>query len=309
MTRETLIRTIQKAAHVLPAALFAAALYIVHTQLQAHDLRHILASLHALPMRTVGAAVALTVLNYLVLAGYDWLALRFTGYGQVPLPKMIAAAMLGYAISNNTGHAWAAGGSIRYRFYSKWGVLGWDILKISLFQTVSYLLGALSLGLVGGLLLPHYLARATEEPPAIHWVTLICSAALLAYWSAVLLWRKPLKIKDFELYLPSPAMTLAQTLVSSVDIVLSSLVLWVLLDKADMGFGAFVVMFIVAQVVGVISQVPGGIGVFESAFLWLTSAIATSSQHWALAGALLLSGPFITSCRCCWPGSACWATK
>ena len=35
--------------------------------------------------------------------------------------------------------------TIGYRFYSKWGVPGWDILKISLFQTITYLLGALSL--------------------------------------------------------------------------------------------------------------------------------------------------------------------
>ena len=289
MTRETLSLFTQRITHLLPVALFACALYIVHNQLKVHHLSDILSSLQSIPMRIVFAAFVLTVINYLVLAGYDWLALRFTGHKQIPLPKMIAAALLSYAISNNTGHAWAAGGSIRYRFYSKWGVPGWDILKISLFQTVTYLLGALSLGLVGSLLLPHYLSNTVREPQAIHWVTLICAAALLVYWGAVGFWRKPLLIKGFELYLPSLTMAFWQTLVASIDVVLSSLVLWVLLlGKVDISFGAFVVVFVVAQVMGVISQVPGGIGVFESAFLWLMSDIEATDQHLVLIGALLL---------------------
>ncbi|MGZ5059387.1 MAG: bifunctional lysylphosphatidylglycerol flippase/synthetase MprF [Methylobacter sp.] len=289
MTREILSQFTQKISHWLPVVLFACALYIVHNQVKVHDLNDILLALQTMPIRIIFAALALTVINYLVLAGYDWLALRFTGHTQIPLPKMISAALLSYAISNNTGHAWAAGGSVRYRFYSKWGVPGWDILKISLFQTITYLLGALTLGLVGSLLLPHYLSKTVQEPQAIHWVSLICAASLLVYWTAVFLWRKPLLIKGFELYLPSPSMAFWQTLVSSIDVVLSSLVLWVmLLGKVDIDFGAFVVVFVVAQVVGVISQVPGGIGVFESAFLWLMSSIEASDQHLVLIGALLL---------------------
>ncbi|MGH8548999.1 MAG: lysylphosphatidylglycerol synthase domain-containing protein [Methylococcales bacterium] len=289
MSRETLSRITQKAAPLMPLVLFGCALYIVHQELKAHDLRDILSSMHTMSMRIALAALALTVMNYLVLAGYDWLALRFTGHGQIPLPKMIAASLLSYAISNNTGHAWAAGGSIRYRFYSKWGVPGWDIIKISFFQAITYLLGALSLGFIGSLLLPYYLSSGVQEPQSIHWVSLVCAASLLVYWGAVWLWRKPLLIKGFELYLPSPAMTFWQTLVSSIDVVLSALVLWVLLaGKVDFGFGASLVVFVVAQVVGVLSQVPGGIGVFESAFVWLMSDIEVTEQHLILIGALLL---------------------
>ncbi|MGZ5026699.1 MAG: hypothetical protein ACXV9T_05940 [Methylobacter sp.] len=113
---ETLSRFIQKTIQLLPLALFACALYIVHNEIKAHDLSDILSSLQAMPVRTVFSAFALTVINYLVLAGYDWLALRFTGYSRIPLSKIVAPALLGYAISNNTGHAWAAGGSVRYRF-------------------------------------------------------------------------------------------------------------------------------------------------------------------------------------------------
>ena len=289
MTREILTRSLQKIAQWLPVILFACALYIVHKQIKVHDLSDILSRLESIPIKIIIAAVFLTVINYLVLSAYDWLALRYTGHGNIPVPKMIAAALLSYAISNNTGHAWAAGGSIRYRFYSKWGVPGWDVLKISLFQAITYLLGALSLGLVGSLLLPHYLSGTVKVPSAIHWVSLVCLGSLLVYWGAVWFWRKPLLIKGFEVSLPSPTMAFWQTVVSSIDVVLSSLVLWVLLlGKIDIDFGAFIVVFVVAQVVGVLSQVPGGIGVFESAFLWLMSDIEATDQHLVLIGALLL---------------------
>ncbi len=282
-------RLLQKVVHLLPILLFGCALYIVHKQIQVHDLSDILLHLEAMPMRIVLASVLLTILNYIVLAAYDWLALRYTGHKNITIPKMMAAALLSYAISNNTGHAWAAGGSIRYRFYSKWGVPGWDILKISLFQTLTYLLGALTLGLVGSLLLPYYLSSTTQVPEAIHWVSFVCLAALVGYWGAVALWRKPILLKGFELSLPSLSMAAWQTVISSLDVVLSSLVLWVLLlNKIDIDFGAFVVVFVVAQVVGVLSQVPGGIGVFESAFLWLMSDIQSTDHHLILVGALLL---------------------
>ncbi len=282
-------RLLQKVVHLLPILLFGCALYIVHKQIQVHDLSDILLHLEAMPMRIVLASVLLTILNYIVLAAYDWLALRYTGHKNITIPKMMAAALLSYAISNNTGHAWAAGGSIRYRFYSKWGVPGWDILKISLFQTLTYLLGALTLGLVGSLLLPYYLSSTTQVPEAIQWVSFVCLAALVGYWGAVALWRKPILLKGFELSLPSLSMAAWQTVISSLDVVLSSLVLWVLLlNKIDIDFGAFVVVFVVAQVVGVLSQVPGGIGVFESAFLWLMSDIQSTDHHLILVGALLL---------------------
>ena len=289
MNLEKFSKLLQKSAYLFPFLIFAGALYVVHQQLQSQSIHHIIASLHATSTAMMAAAAVLTIVNYLVLAGYDWLALRFTGHSNIPLPKIVGVALLSYAISNNTGHAWAAGGSVRYRFYSKWGVPGWDILKISLFQTITYLLGAITLGLIGSLLLPAFLQHNQQPPETIRWVSIICALALTVYWGAVILWRKPIIIKGIALNLPSVSMTTAQTLVSCLDVVLSSLVLWVLLlGKVSIGFETFLVIFVVAQVLGVISQVPGGIGVFESAFLWLLDSVEAKDQHLGLISALLL---------------------
>lgn len=278
-----------KISHYLPMLLLIGAVSMVYCQLNTDDLNNILSSLQDTSLRAIVTALAFTAINYLLLAGYDWLALRFTGHQHIPLSKILPTAVLSYAISNNTGHAWAAGGSIRYRFYTQFAIPGWDILKISLFETMTYLIGAVSLGLIGSLLFPYYVPSGVAIPSAIHWVSVICATILIGYWCAIGLWRKPLKLNAFEMYLPTLRMTLAQTLLASVDILLSALVLWVLLaDNINLDFGAFLAIFVLAQVLGFVSQVPGGIGVFESVLLWLMADIQATDQHLIVLGALLL---------------------
>ncbi|MBI5592484.1 MAG: bifunctional lysylphosphatidylglycerol flippase/synthetase MprF [Deltaproteobacteria bacterium] len=290
MKRESVLIYIQKAAHLLPLFLFGLALFIVHNELKTHHIDHILLSVKGVPVRILAAAVALTASNYIVLAGYDILALRYTGHEQIPVLKILAASLISYSISNNTGHAWAAGGSVRYRFYSAWGIPGWDVLKISLFLTITYFLGILTLGLFSSLLLPRYLLHPIKNPQMIHGLTAICALSLGGYWAAVFFWRKPLIIKGLEFRLPSIGITFGQTLIAAIDVILSSLVLWVFLSsRVETSFTAFLLIFVLAQVSGVISQIPGGIGIFESAFLWLMSAIQSPHHHHpSLIGALLL---------------------
>lgn len=274
----------------LPLALCVCALHIVYNECKTQDLSALWVSLNTTPFLGILAAISLTAVNYLILALYDCLALRYSGHHQIPIAKIAPAAMLGYAISNNTGYAWAAGGSIRFRFYAKWGVLGWDMLRISLFETVTYLLGAFSLGLLGSLILPHYLlTNPNQDSQLLHVVSLTCTAFLIIYWGAIWGWRKPMCIKGVVINLPSLRMAACQTLIASIDIIVSAFVLWALLpEQTPIHFGIFLIVFVVAQALGFVSQVPGGLGVFESAFLWLMSDIAGSDQHLALMGALLL---------------------
>lgn len=291
MKRESSLIYFQKAANFLPLLLFCLALFLVHNELKSHHIHHIIHSIRSVPLGILSAAILLTVINYIVLAGYDILALRYTGHSRIPAAKVLAASLISYSISNNTGHAWASGGSVRYRFYSAWGVPGWDVLKISLFLTITYFLGILTLGWFSSLLLPGFVVHPVKNPDMIRGLTAVCSLPLAAYWMAVLFWKKPLILKGLEFRLPSARMTAAQTLIAAVDVVLSSLVLWVFLaGRTDMGFTVFLLVFVLAQVTGVVSQVPGGIGVFESAFLWMMSAIQPPHphHHLSLIGALFL---------------------
>lgn len=287
-TRPPRVGIIHKAAHFLPLILFALALAVVHHEIRLHPLTEIKGAIGRIPVASLLAAAGLTAVNYLALAGYDLLALRYAGH-RLPLRKVILASLIGYAISNNTGHSWASGGSVRYRFYTSWGLPGWDVLKISAFLGITYILGVLTLGLAGILLMPADMRGGIENPQILPVLTAICALSLLAYWALVLFYRKPLVLGNATLSLPGPAMTLAQTLVSSIDLLLAALILWVLLPGGSgMGFETFLVIYVVAQVAGLLSQVPGGIGVFEGAFLWLAGATVPDDMHLALIGALAL---------------------
>ena len=60
-------------------AVFAAALYVLHHELAQVHLREVMASFRAIPVSAFALAVALTVLSYAVLAGYDCIGLRYAG--------------------------------------------------------------------------------------------------------------------------------------------------------------------------------------------------------------------------------------
>ena len=73
------------------------------------------------PAWHIAAAALLTLLNYAILVGYDWFAVRWVGEKDLPLRKIALASFTGYAFSYNFG-ATLFGTSIRYRLYSAWGV-------------------------------------------------------------------------------------------------------------------------------------------------------------------------------------------
>lgn len=282
------IATLRHALRWAPAILFAAALVAIHTELQGHHYADLSESWRSVPRATLAIAVLLTVANYTVLVGYDWLALRFCGHRDVPFRRILLTSFVGFGISNNTGHAWASGGSIRYRFYSDVGVPGWDVAKISLFLALTYVVGVLTLGTAGTIVA----AESMRGIPRLqHVVRLMmgCGAVgLLGYWGAAFFWRKPFRVLGAEVTFPSPLLALSQTVLSSLDIVLASLVLWVFIESVPgLTFPVFLTIYSVALLAALISQVPGGIGVFEGAFLWLAGPLFNAAHPTLVAGLVL----------------------
>ena len=79
---------------------------------------------------------------------------------------------------------------------------------------------------------------------------------------------------------------MAQIAVAVVDWVVAASVLYVLLPpRAELSFLPFVALFVVAQLAGVSSHVPGGLGVFETVVLFASSGHAPAPD---IVGALLV---------------------
>ena len=97
--------------------------------------------------------------------------------------------------------------------------------------------------------------------------------AVGAYLFAAAFVRAPLRLGDWEFSLPTPGLALAQVAVSCVDWVLAGAVLYALLPLHAPGltFTVFLGPFLLAQIVGLISHVPAGVGVFDALFVTLMS--------------------------------------
>lgn len=267
--------------HALPVvialALFVAALEVLRVELAAHTWHELTADVLRTPGRQLAEALALTALNYLALTGYDLLAFAYIGKRLAP-SRIAAASFLAYAISNNVGFAMLSGASVRYRFYTRWGVSAEELSRIVFSYSVTFWSGLLLLGGVSLL--------ASPVPPVaglpggtVLWplgVLLVLSAP--AYVTATAVRRAPLRIRSYELPLPTPAIAAGQVLISCADWALAGAVLYALLPSPDPGFLPFLAKFLLAVLLGMASHVPGGIGVFEGLMLLLLKDRYTAGE-------------------------------
>ena len=252
--------------------LFLLALWALHQELQAHRYHDIVVSLRRLPASSILWALAFTGLNYLVLTGYDVLALRYIrrslAYGRIFL-----ASFVGYAFSNNVGLSAIAGSGVRFRLYSAWGLSAFDIAKVVVFYSVTFWIGLLGLGGATFVLEPMAVPAQFHIPMG---TTLPLGCLLLlvlaAYLAAATLIRTPFALKGREVELPSPGMALLQIAVSAADWALAGAVLYALLPGGgQLSFPGFLGVFLLGQLAGVVSHIPGGLGVFEGVLLTLLS--------------------------------------
>ena len=139
------------------------------------------------------------------------------------------------------------------------------------FSGFTYLVACFFLIILGYFLTPdHAFGEGSISHLTTLTVTIISAIGLLIYFGASLFYKKSIIIKDIEFKIPSLKMALAQVFIGGADILLASLVLYFsLIPFMDIPFDVFIGVFIIAQVLGVFSQVPGGLGVFEGLFLYI----------------------------------------
>jgi phosphatidylglycerol lysyltransferase len=265
--------------------LFLAALWILHHELQEYHYHDIVHHVEELPPHCVFLALILTILDYLVLTGYDTLALRYLKH-PLAYSKIAFASFLGYAFSHTLGFSLVSGAPIRYRLYSAWGLSAVEITNVVVFGILTFWLGLFS---VGGLM---FLLEPLEIPATLHlpFVSVRPFGVLFlllvgGYVVASAVRKKPLTIREWELPLPSLGLSLVQLGVACLDWALAGSVLYVLLPPtAHLSYPGFLGIFLLAQVTGVVSQVPGGLGVFETVAILFLSPIFPAS---AILGSLL----------------------
>ena len=94
---------------------------------------------HDITGSDVAWAVGLTVLNYVIMFGYDWLAIRYLRH-PLPAKKVMLASFVGNAASLNFGSL-LGGTSVRFRFYALWKFTPLEILQLIVILGLTFWLG------------------------------------------------------------------------------------------------------------------------------------------------------------------------
>ena len=261
------------ATPLIGATLLSAAGLVLVRECHQLGFTSVRASFGQIPGSSIAVAGLLTALSYLVLTLHDGLACN---YARVTLRRtqIGLASFVGYAVSNNVGFAVLSGTIARYRFYRRWGLTTSDLSRVVVFYTTTFWIG---LGVLGGLGL-------TLHPPstlaASRWIVqamgVVGLGSVVIYLGTCFFWRRPLQIARWTLPRPEPHVAVAQLAVSTLDWVLCTAVLWVLLPAPRPPLLLLAGVFTLSQLAGLVSHVPGGLGVFEgSVVLLLRSSIAT----------------------------------
>jgi phosphatidylglycerol lysyltransferase len=266
---------------ILPAlaglVLFLAALEVLRIELRTVSVAELTADIMRVPRGQLPLAIALTALSYLLLTGYDFVAFVYIGK-TLPRMRVMVTSFLAYAIANNISFAMLSGASVRYRFYSRWGVTGDELSRIVFSYSVTFWLGLFALGGLSLIVMP--LQMSAQLPAgglaiAAGWLLILIPPAYLA---ATVLRRTPLRIWHLALTLPAPRVAVAQLTLSVLDWALAGAVLYVLLPPSALSFLPFMAVFLISILLGMASHVPGGLGVFEGLMVLFLKPYLDSSQ-------------------------------
>ncbi len=251
----------------LGAVLFAAGIYALYHALKPVHASEVIAQIKATPWSTLLAAGGATILGYMALIGYDWSALRYLGK-KVPLRIVAIGGFLGYSFGNTIGVSVLSGGAVRYRVYSAFGLNTFEVASVSTFVALAFGFGITIIGLLALAIHPHALVGVLPlSPQTVQiWAT-VGAAAVTAFLTWLSVTGKTLKIRKFELSAPTPGILYGQLGFTLADTTMAALTLYFLLPAGAPDFPTFVALFAAALMAGVLSHVPGGVGVFEGVIL------------------------------------------
>ena len=272
--------------YVVGAAMFGIAVWVLRGALHRYGIADLHAEIAALTGRQIVLAVTFTALSFLALVGYEWSALGLVGK-RMPFGHLCLASFTTQSVAHSTGFAFVIGATLRYHFYSDRGLGIADVAKVQMYFTATFTLGVATLAGAVMLIEPGRLAEATGLPP-LAWR--LAAAAALLLVSGYVIWggffHRPLRWRGRELVLPNAGATLTQIFFGVADLVAVAAALYALLP-ADLGLNYLEVLaiFMASIVVGLLSHVPGSLGVFESAVVLLIQP--SEEQTLPLIGALL----------------------
>ncbi|HEY9606508.1 MAG TPA: UPF0104 family protein [Allocoleopsis sp.] len=248
--------------------LLGLSIWAIAHELRAYHYRDVWISLTALSLSRLYWAIGLTALGYLVMTGYDLLAFRYI-HQSLTYPKIAFTNFISSAVGNTIGLALLTGSAIRYRFYSVWGVSAIAIAQIVAFATLTFWLGLFAVSGIIFLVNPLTIPLQLNLPFfSVRPLGVIFLFVVAAYLVGSCLGQRSIRLRGQDFRFPTFSLALAQVAVSAFDWILAAAALYVLLPStSSLSYTSFLGIYLLAMTAGVVSNVPGGLGVFETVIL------------------------------------------
>jgi glycosyltransferase 2 family protein len=250
----------------------------------------VMAALRAIPPHRYLMAGLATLVAYAALAWYDRIALLHLGVKHISWTFVSLCSFTTYALSHNIGASVFSGAMVRYRAYSTKGMSAAQIAVLVALCSFTFFLGTV---LLGGLVLvfePEQLARlkgllpaGMTNPTTAILIGLACLSVVVLYVIGSILRFKPRKIGNFKIEYPRPEITMRQLIAAPAELLgAAGIIYFALPPEAEVSFFVVVAVFLASFSAGLVSNAPGGLGVFELVFIKALPLVAKSKVLAAL---------------------------
>jgi len=274
-TRHEIIQTKapRRLLHQLPAIigviLLVGAFYVVQKEFRQLKLRDIAEALRAIPRGALIFSFVWTIISYFILTFYDRLGTIYAGH-KVSYGKVAFTSFCAYALAHNLGFAAVSGAAVRYRLYAHWGLTPLQIGKTVAFCSLTFTLGGLVLG---GTIL--FIEPATVPFFGQHMPVIVLHGAGVLLWAIVIGYVTlsrvlgSFRLFGHEIDLPRWRMALVQVVLATVDVAVTATIFFALLPAAPgLTWTIFLGVYVASHTAGLAANLPGGIGVFDTAMLF-----------------------------------------
>lgn len=266
-------------------AIVAASVFVLFRILSGIDATELSAAFTAASLRQIGLCAAFTALSYLLLTGYDAVALRQLRL-DIPYRTTALASFTSYAVSFNLGFPLLTAATVRYWIYASRGLRPGKVASLTVVTGMTFWLGM-------GMTLAWGLSRHADAVAALTYThaafNRLIGFAALTVVVGYLVWvstaPRVVRVHGWRLELPGFGLSAAQILIGACDICAGAAALYVLLpDGHGVGYETFLAIYVAAVMLGIASHAPGGLGVFEVTILLALSHLSREP----VLGALLL---------------------
>ncbi len=261
-------KLLRHAPALLGVLLLGGAIYVVQREFRNLRLEDIAVAVQAIPAHALVIAFAWTILSYGVLTFYDRLGTIYAGH-KVSYGRVSFASFCAYALSHNLGFAAVSGAAVRYRLYAHWGLTPIQIAKVVAFCSLTFALGGMVLGGAILFLEPGSIPFFGQHLP--HWMLYGVGVALWAVVGAYVTLSRVfgvVRLFGHEVGLPGWRMAIVQVILATVDVAITASIFYALLPHAPgLTWLIFLGVYVASYTAGLAANLPGGIGVFDTAML------------------------------------------